>query len=100
MSQSTRPPREDDLPDLAGPLGPEPPGDSVVGKAGDLCVTLLHDRHREHGQVSVHDAAAHGLPLSLALVIEGSDCAGRKEKEDCMYGTEEDQIWNRRGSKI
>ena len=54
-------------PDLGSPLGSEPPGDGVVGEAGDLVVSLLDDGHGDDGEVAVDDAAADGLPLALTL---------------------------------
>merc|ERR1719160_260541 len=55
------------LPDLAGALGPESPGDGVVGQPGDLALALLHDGQVEDGQVTVHDAAADRLALALTF---------------------------------
>ena len=55
------------LPDLAGSLGPESPGDGVVGQPGDLGVSLLDDGQVEDGQVTVNNATAHGLALTLSL---------------------------------
>merc|ERR1719442_170631 len=55
------------LPDLAGALGSESPGDGVVGQPGDLALALLHDGQVEDGQVPVHDAAADRLALALTV---------------------------------
>merc|ERR1719470_11251 len=55
------------LPDLAGPLGSQPPGDGVVGEPGDLSLALLDDGHGEDSQVAVHDASADRLPLTLSI---------------------------------
>ena len=55
------------LPDLAGALGSQPAGDGVVGQSRDLGLALLHDGEVEHGQVAVHDAAAHRLALAFTL---------------------------------
>ena len=55
------------LPDLAGSLGPESPGDGVVGQPGDLGVSLLDDGQVEDGQVTVNNATAHRLALTLSL---------------------------------
>jgi len=53
------------LPDLGGSLGPETAGDGVVGEAGNLLVALFDDGHGEHGEVTVHDASAHGFTLAF-----------------------------------
>ena len=57
------------LPDLAGSLGPESPGDGVVGQPGDLGVSLLDDGQVEDGQVTVDNATANRLALTLSLKI-------------------------------
>ena len=59
----------EELPDLAGSLGPESPGDGVVGQPGDLGLALLHDGQVEDGEVAVNNAAADRLALTLALKI-------------------------------
>jgi hypothetical protein len=38
-----------------------PPGDGAVGEPGNVRLALLHDRHGEHGQVTVNNAPAHRL---------------------------------------
>ena len=43
-----------------------PPGDGVVGQAGDLGLSLLDDGHGEDSQVSVDDASTHRLTLALS----------------------------------
>ena len=43
-----------------------PPGDGVVGQAGDLSLSLLDDGHGENSQVSVDDASTHRLTLALS----------------------------------
>merc|ERR1719479_436007 len=77
--------QHEELPNLGRPLGPEPAGLGVVGKAGDLRLSLLDDDHGKNRQVGVNDAPPDGLALLLtgaplaeagmALLEEESDAA-------------------------
>merc|ERR1719438_348574 len=77
--------QHEQLPNLGRPLGTEPAGLGVVGKAGDLRLSLLDDDHGKNRQVGVNDAPPDGLALLLtgaplaeagvALLEEESDAA-------------------------
>lgn len=55
------------LPDLGSPLGTEPPRDGVVGKSGNLLLSLLNDSHGDDGEVAVDNAATNRLAPALSL---------------------------------
>merc|ERR1719147_423309 len=55
------------LPNLAGSLRSQPPWDGVVGKSGDLSLTLLDNCHGKNSKVSIHNTSANRFPLTLSI---------------------------------
>ena len=43
-----------------------PSGDSVIGKAGDISLSLLDDGHGEDSEVSVDNTSTDRFPLTLS----------------------------------
>ena len=59
----------EELSDLACSLGSQPPGDGVVGKSGNLVVSLLDNGQVKNSQVSVNNTSTDRFALTLSLLI-------------------------------
>ena len=66
--------------DVSSPLLEEARTDILVGAAGDLLVTLLHDLERDDGKVGAGDAAADGSPSAVASPLGVEERALYKQK--------------------
>jgi len=76
------------LADLAGPLGSTHAGLLIVGQAGELSLTLLHDLQVQHRQIRGNDAAADRLAATLTCMQNQT----RREGRLCSESTCQSQL--------
>merc|ERR1719342_1732647 len=57
----------EELSDLACSLGSQPPGDGIVGKSGNLVVSLLDNGQVKNSQVSVNNTSTDRFALTLSI---------------------------------
>lgn len=62
----------EELADVASSLGSKTAGNSrsLVGKTGDLLLTLLHNHQVQHADISTNNAATDRLTLTFTLIIK------------------------------
>jgi hypothetical protein len=84
----------EELADVVGTLGSKTLGNSSVGKAGDVLLTLLDNDKRDDGQVRGDNATTDGLSLALTLAaraVGGVTLAQKKantvgKKDTLLHG--------------